>query len=114
MVEREPSAVQASPVSITPGYQSTIPQEWYYAGRDNEVQGPCLAEELARVFNRISQTERLEGEPVYVHHPDNTAGRVGALEPGRSTCSRLSSPTCASFRTPQFPRSGALTPLCAC
>ena len=78
MVEKGPFTVQASPVSIAPGDvdQSTIPAllAWYYACRDNEVHGPCSAEELSGVFNRISQTERLEGESVYVHHADNTSG----------------------------------------
>ena len=78
VVEKGPSAVQTSPESIAPGDESTIPQEWYYAGRDNKVQGPCSAEELTRVFNHISQSEgRLEGESVYVHHADNTSGEWG-------------------------------------
>ena len=111
MVERGPFAVQASPVSITPGDQSTIPQEWYYAGRDNEVQGPCSAEELARVFNRISQTERLEGEPVYVHHPDNnTAGKWAPWSESVARKVHVQSSlesNLRKLRTPQFPFGGA-------
>ena len=75
VVEKGPSTAQTQPESIVPGYESTTPQGWYYAGRDNKVQGPCSAEELTRVFNNILQSEgRLEGESVYVHHADNTSG----------------------------------------
>ena len=75
VVEKGPSAAQTSPEIIVPGDESTIPQEWYYAGRDNKVQGPCSAGELTRVFKSILQIEgRLEGESVYVHHAENTSG----------------------------------------
>ena len=78
VVEKGPIPVQASPVLVTPGNvnRDTTPQEWYYAGRDNKVQGPCSAEELARVLEQISQVEQgLTEESVYVYHVDNTAGK---------------------------------------
>ena len=110
MVERGPFAVQASPVSITPGDQSTTPQEWYYVGRDNEVQGPCSAEEIARVFDRISQTERLEGESVYVHHKDNTAGEWAPWSESVAQKVHMQwslESNLRKLRTPQFPFGGA-------
>ena len=113
VVEKGPSTVQASPVSIAPGDvdQSTIPAllAWYYAGRDNEVHGPCSAEELTGVFNRISQTERLTGESIYVHHVDNTAGK---WEPWSENVSRKVNvqstleANLLKLRTPQFPFGG--------
>ena len=114
VVEKGPFTVQASPVSIAPGDvdQSTIPAllAWYYASRDNEVHGPCSAEELTGVFNRISQTERLTGESVYdVHHVDNTAGK---WEPWSESVSRKVNvqstleANLLKLRTPQFPFGG--------
>ena len=110
VVEKGPSAVQTSPESIAPGDESTIPQEWYYAGRDNKVQGPCSAEELTRVFKNILQIEgRLEGESVYVHHADNTSGEWAPWSENVSRKVNVQSAiesNLRKFRTPQFPFGG--------
>ena len=120
VVEKGPSAAQTSPEIIVPGDESTIPQEWYYAGRDNKVQGPCSAGELTRVFKSILQIEgRLEGESVYVHHAENTSGE---WEPWNENVSRKVNVQSAiesnlrkfltlnselsELRTPQFPFGG--------
>ena len=110
VVEKGPSAAQTQPESIVPGYESTAPQGWYYAGRDNKVQGPCSAEELTRVFNNILQSEgRLEGESVYVHHADNTSGDWAPWSESVSRKVHVQSSiesNMRKFRTPQFPFGG--------
>ena len=117
VVEKGPSAAQTQPESIVPGYESTTPQGWYYAGRDNKVQGPCSAEELTKVFNNILQSEGyLEGESVYVHHADNTSGDWAPWSESVSrkvhVQSSISSPTCASFAH-RTSHSGEMTLRCA-
>ena len=110
VVEKGPSAVQTSPESIAPGDESTIPQEWYYAGRDNKVQGPCSAEELTKVFSNILQSEGyLEGESVYVHHADNTSGDWAPWSESVSRKVHVQSSiesNMRKFRTPHFSLGG--------
>ena len=111
VVEKGPTTVQVSPVLVTPGdfERDTIPQEWYYAGRDNKVQGPYSAEELARVLEQISQIERLTEESVIVYHVDNTAGE---WEPWSAKVSNLINiqrsleNNIRKLRTPDFPFAG--------
>ena len=111
VVEKGPSAAQTQPESIVPGYESTTPQGWYYAGRDNKVQGPCSAEELTKVFNNILQSEGyLEGESVYVHHADNTSGDWAPWSESVSRKVHVQSSiesNMRKFRTPHFPLGGA-------
>ena len=110
VVEKGPSAAQTQPESIVPGYESTTPQGWYYAGRDNKVQGPCSAEELTKVFNNILQSEGyLEGESVYVHHADNTSGDWAPWSESVSRKVHVQSSiesNMRKFRTPHFPLGG--------
>ena len=75
VVEKGPTATQASPASVTLGNESTTgSEEWYYARRDSIVKGPCSAEALIGVFNNIDLEERgLTGESVYVFHQTKTA-----------------------------------------
>ena len=111
VVEKGPTTVQVSPVLVTPGdfERDTTPQEWYYAGRDNKVQGPYSAEELARVLEQISQIERLTEESVIVYHVDNTAGE---WEPWSAKVSNLINiqrsleNNIRKLRTPDFPFAG--------
>ena len=70
VVEKGPSTVQTQPESIVPGYESTTPQEWYYAGRDNKVQGPLLGRRAHESLQQhLAEREGyLEGESVLWGH----------------------------------------------